>query len=721
VSVRPACKGERADASSSVDQRAEILSVARLLGSIQLAMTGSATFVASATPLSAVEAGSFGLYRAQDFVLTDGAHAGRDTIASARWYFDQETIAVPKPGIAAAGYARGMATFDDVRAWNSARPIEPSPEYPPLVWVAAPQIVRHGRLRDDGATLGVGETTIPIARTAKIPLNRSYYDASSTRFFDGRPLTARGHLDSDGRFAVRTLWPEDFRVPDAPPMRALPMDKGRGAALRELMREEPGGGARSPFAASTLWRRPSTSANWRGRAVVAFIVNGAQGDDDEAHAGHFGVLTGRVAEDGDIGDWLVNNFYTLDSESEKGIIAAPVPLDNYLADLNSGQAYYRPSYLLVAVLAQDRAATLTQSAFGRVYNQFYRRQLVYYHPTTNCTSISIDTLRALDLDVPARGPTGRALAWAGFPFVAAKERSIEKAKQAFDYLTVDQTRLMPAVAIEDIFECLVSLCRRTDKHVSPDRSLGHMLSQDIDALVFLRIPQIPSSRAWGDAPVLDIREYRARLPRDRSKMQIVPVPARPFPDALRDADLQPPPAHPSRFAAIVWATLLLFAGSALIILLAVLLTGCATNEASTKPSLPPITPIMVPPAMASGDAPALSGRVWRWQSTELRGERIVPDSPERYTVEFQPDGRVQLRADCNRGGAGYTARADRSLSITPAATTKMGCPPGSKGTEFVRQLADVDRYDFVDGNLVLTLKSNAGAMRFAPAIKETPK
>ena len=57
--------------------------------------------------------------------------------------------------------------------------------------------------------------------------------------------------------------------------------------------------------------------------MLAFMVNGAQGDDDEAHAGHFALVTGRTQEDGAIGDWLVNNFYALDSESEKGILAAP--------------------------------------------------------------------------------------------------------------------------------------------------------------------------------------------------------------------------------------------------------------------------------------------------------------------------------------------------------------------------------------------------------------
>src|SRR5206468_2185222 len=138
-----------------------------------------------------------------------------------------------------------------------------------------------------------------------------------------------------------------------------------------------------------------------------------------------------------------------------------------------------------------------------------------------------------------------------------------------------------------------------------------------------------------------------------------------------------------------------------------LVGACSANEA-TKPSLPPITPIMVPPTLTSAGEPTLGGHAWAWQGTELTGsERMVPDAPERYTIEFQRDGRVQLRADCNRGGAEYAAGVNRSLSMTPAATTKIGCPPGSKGTAFVRQLGETDSYDFVNGDLVLTLKSHA--------------
>ena len=190
------------------------------------------------------------------------------------------------------------------------------------------------------------------------------------------------------------------------------------------------------------------------------MVNGAQGDDDEAHGGHFAIVTGRVQADGSIGDWLVNNFYSLDVESEKGIIAAPVPLDNYLADLNSGQGWYRPTTMLVAVLHDERAAVLVQSALNRVFNQFYRHQLVYYHPNQNCASISVDTLRALGWEVPARGPSSRVLAWLAIRSSRSRTCSIGKARLAFDYLRTDQTRLMPAAALEEAFASLLAIGRR---------------------------------------------------------------------------------------------------------------------------------------------------------------------------------------------------------------------------------------------------------------------
>ena len=69
-----------------------------------------------------------------------------------------------------------------------------------------------------------------------------------------------------------------------------------------------------------------------------------------------------------------------------------------------------------------------------------------------------------------------------------------------------------------------------------------MLRHDVEEIILLRIPQLPSSRAWGDYPVAAIDEYRSRLPHDPAEQQIVPVGPRPFPPDLKDPvapDLKP--------------------------------------------------------------------------------------------------------------------------------------------------------------------------------------
>ena len=145
--------------------------------------------------------------------------------------------------------------------------------------------------------------------------------------------------------------------------------------------------------------------------------------------------------------------------------------------------------------------------------------------------------------------------------------------------------------------------------------------------------------------------------------------------------------------------------------------ACGTPPAAA-PALPPVTSIMIPPAIAASDGDALVGRVWAWQRTQFSDDKVVvPDAPERYTLEFLAEGRVQLRADCNRGGARYDAGAGRTLTLSPAAVTKMGCPAGSQGAEFLRELSQVAGFLFANGNLVLTLRVDTGSMFFAPAAR----
>jgi hypothetical protein len=490
--------------------------------------------------------GSLGLYRGSSFQIVRGADAGEATIRQARFYFADEIVAAPSPPARVAGFARGMRPQDDVRRWAGERDRD-ALELPPLVWLAAPDVVRHARISPDAreVTTGDARKALALALAPKHPLNRSYFDESSARFFSQRDVKLRGWHEAD-RFVARTIWPEDFALPASAWLHALDPTIAPQAALRERVREQPHGGARAAFATTLLWQRGSRT-NLRDGYALALVLTGAQGDDDEAHAGHFALATGVLERDGAIADWIVDNFYALDSESEKGIIGAPVPLDNYLADLNAGQAWYRPTVLLVATLRDARAAALVQGAMNRVYNHFYRHQLHYDHAAMNCTGISVDTLRTLGLPVASRKPAWRAIAPIAWPLFAAVQHG--RARQAYDYATEDATRLLPACAFEEIGAALCAIAARTS---SARGELAAMLAEDLDALAVVRIPQVPSSRAWGDAPVVTLGEYRRRLPARREDMKIVPVPARPFLDALRDDDLLKRPWRRSSIAIALW-------------------------------------------------------------------------------------------------------------------------------------------------------------------------
>jgi heat shock protein HslJ len=88
-------------------------------------------------------------------------------------------------------------------------------------------------------------------------------------------------------------------------------------------------------------------------------------------------------------------------------------------------------------------------------------------------------------------------------------------------------------------------------------------------------------------------------------------------------------------------------------------------------------------------------------------------APESYTLAFDGGGRVNVRADCNRGGGSYEVDGT-GIKFGAIALTRMGCPPGSQDGEFLRSLVQAAKYTVDRGELVLTLADGA-AMRFRPA------
>jgi hypothetical protein len=498
----------------------------------------------STTLQSAVGAGRVGLFDTQDFRLSNGHCSDCNAPPQALWYFQEDLVATPKRN--PAGFDPTVRVQDDVRAWAAQHPGDGGDEYPALLWLGSPQIAT-GTLSADGNTLTLpDQQTVPFAVTPKIPANLSYYDASSVQHFAGRTLQMRGTMGESG-FVARTIWPVDYALD----FTALTLQPLQGdETLLSLVRSD-GAQPAAPLSARLLWQRDeNTARDWNNKPVLAVMLNGAQGDDDEAHGGHFAIVTGAFGAKGEWDNWLVNNFYNLGSVSEKGTIAAMLPMDAYMADLNSGQSWYRPSYMLVAVLKQPRAAQHVQGALARVYNRFYRQDFPYHHAMANCTGISMDTLRSLGWNIPQQGPTNALKALVALPFMTIKDRSLASGEQAFDYLMAEQTNLYPFVGFDAVGR---DLLERISSGKAGNTGLDAMLAEDIEALLYVRIPQFPSSRVLGQAPVASLDEYMSRVPEDRSQWKIVPVPPRHFPQELKDPNAIADAYRPSQVATLAYA------------------------------------------------------------------------------------------------------------------------------------------------------------------------
>ena len=449
-----------------------------------------------------------GLFDGAAFAVTTGRCTDCPTTPpQALWYFADETIAIPAAQESQHSTAR----------------------LPFLAWLGSPELITQATLASDHAHLNVAEgNPVPLRLTAKLPTNQSYYNEATAQFFSSHPLRLRGHTVSTAEgplFEARTIWPTDFLLR---PDRTHTVDADNHTISHLI--EDAGRIAADTITIHQLWGK--ADASWAGKPVLAAILNGAQGDDDEAHGGHFGIVTGRVGPHGEWADWMVNNFYDPDVVSEKGILPAMVPMDNYLMDLNSGQSYYRPSELLVLVLKQDRIPTAYQANIQEVFRRFYRHELDYHHSLLNCAGLSIDQLRMLGWQIPLQGPSNRLKATAGYVYIAASDRSLASGLNAYRYFSEELTRLLPRITFEAIGNDLLHLLQQSD----PQRPLTRFeqwLREDLEAVLYVHIPQIPSSRAMGTYAVASLDEYQQRVPSNRSQWKTVAVPPRPFPAELR--------------------------------------------------------------------------------------------------------------------------------------------------------------------------------------------
>lgn len=118
----------------------------------------------------------------------------------------------------------------------------------------------------------------------------------------------------------------------------------------------------------------------------------------------------------------------------------------------------------------------------------------------------------------------------------------------------------------------------------------------------------------------------------------------------------------------------------------------------------------VPPAQAGT---SLTGVLWGWTEvteTQPASQSIIPD-PENYTLVFQPDGGLQVLADCNSGFGSFTVDGE-TMSIEIGVLTSAICGPESVSSLFLDLLERVGTYELSQEELVLNLAEAEGTMRF---------
>jgi heat shock protein HslJ len=131
--------------------------------------------------------------------------------------------------------------------------------------------------------------------------------------------------------------------------------------------------------------------------------------------------------------------------------------------------------------------------------------------------------------------------------------------------------------------------------------------------------------------------------------------------------------------------------------------GASPEEGEAEGALPPV-------AMPTD----LVGTIWQWTDLVQPSSATAVPNPANYTIVFNADGTANIQADCNVGGAAYTAGEDGSLTITPGAFTLAYCGESSLDQAFIGGLTNAKSYQIADGKLSIEMLYESGRLVFSP-------
>ncbi|HEX7116430.1 MAG TPA: META domain-containing protein [Steroidobacter sp.] len=107
-----------------------------------------------------------------------------------------------------------------------------------------------------------------------------------------------------------------------------------------------------------------------------------------------------------------------------------------------------------------------------------------------------------------------------------------------------------------------------------------------------------------------------------------------------------------------------------------------------------------------------------WQLVKFVGgddTTRVPGDPSRYFIQFNADGTVSARVDCNRGRGTWRSNGPGQIEFSELALTRATCPFGSLYKQWVKHWPYVRSYVVKDDHLMLSLMADGGIYEFEPA------
>ena len=145
----------------------------------------------------------------------------------------------------------------------------------------------------------------------------------------------------------------------------------------------------------------------------------------------------------------------------------------------------------------------------------------------------------------------------------------------------------------------------------------------------------------------------------------------------------------------------------LLVTLAVV-TGCtATRQDPTQAGA---TDLQQPGARS-----VLAGTAWQLVEIVSMDDHVyAPEDRALYTLVFNADGSMHLRADCNLGTGTWTSESAGQLQFGQIAATQALCAPDSLHDRYMAQFQWVRSYVMKDGRLFLATMADGSIIEFEP-------